>query len=380
MGAKALQRQKMIDAIVANSSVWDEGDADVLNSFSDEKLTTLYEHEGQVQQAFAIANAAVSGFADDSSGTAYRMNAETGQWERSGAANCNDGMRKPAGGGGGEYPEEEEEEEPGMNRRRDNVRRSSTTTNRRSRTNMTTEEWLRNAPQAVQDAYRYSMEVVNREKEKIINEILTNSRVPETDRAVHAERLSRRSIEELKDDLSLLPKVPVDNEDSSTRNRRRPSRNGGHRDEDMLDLPRISFGKDEVGKDGGQQSSTHNSLDEGDYLDEDEWLRNAPPQIRQKVMNASRLESQEREKLIEQLTENVEDDEDAHRLRNRLSTKSVEELKDMLVLSNRSRDDRRGDYRGASGGVVNQLRQAAGDPDDVLPVPRIDWTENAKIK
>jgi hypothetical protein len=285
-------------------------------------------------------------------------------------------MRCGSGEDDPEHREEEEEESYPQNRRRSSSSSSSTNNRRKPQT---TDDWFKSAPDSIKETYRMALEVTNREKDKIISEILINSRVPESERAVHAERLSRRDIEELREDLALLPKISLNNEegDDNPKPKRKRSRTNNAAEQDTLHLPKMEWGKVDDGKGTtSNQDSVHNSFDD-EPMDEEEFLKNAPASIRQRVMNASRVEAAEREKLLDQITANMDEGEE-QRLRNRFATKPLEELRDLLLLSGGKKSGGRTDYRGAAGGVINSFRNVAGDPDDVLVPPKIDWAEVSK--
>jgi hypothetical protein len=352
------QREQIIDYLVANSEAWSaEGDADVLASFSDEKLIHLNEAASRAHQAEAVANAAVEGFQEG--GKAYRVNPETGRWERA-VLNCDDNM---GGSGGGSYEDDTDEDDEDVSPRR---------THNSRRKPLTVDEWYRMAPPEVQDNYRTATEIVNREKERVVQEILVNSNVPEGDRAVHRERLLRRDLEDLRNDLSLIPKLADNTGKPKGGLRQRRS------DPDMLGLPTMNWS--EVDKDGNPTSRTVSNqmvsgMDFVDDMPEDEALSLLPAALRNKVLNAQAIEGRERQKLIEQIVANVQDEENEAILRRRLANKSLDELKDYMLLAPARSSAPRANYFGASGPVSN-ARSVLPDNsnDDILPVPRIDWS------
>lgn len=64
----------------------------------------------------------------------------------------------------------------------------------------------------------------------------------------------------------------------------------------------------------------------------EEWLETAPEGVREAVVNSDRILQRERTALVEQLTANVKGEEPKKRLYERLQTKPVDELRDMLAL------------------------------------------------
>ena len=82
MALNRKERQEIIEDLTTNDDGWKEdGDDEVLNELSDEKLTVLHKVSTNSRRAIDVANVAVKGFRNDDDGTAYRINPENGQWE-----------------------------------------------------------------------------------------------------------------------------------------------------------------------------------------------------------------------------------------------------------------------------------------------------------
>lgn len=64
-----------------------------------------------------------------------------------------------------------------------------------------------------------------------------------------------------------------------------------------------------------------------------EWLAVAPPEIRSAVTNAMRIEGEEKQKLVTRLTANVGDKKVKERLTTNLAAKSLDELRDLVLLA-----------------------------------------------
>lgn len=360
------QRERIIDYIVANNEGWSgDGDGDLLASFSDEKLVRLHDATQNTHQAMTVANAAVNGFQEG--GKAYRLNPETGRWERA-VVNCD-----MEGGGyeGGEDDTDEDDDTVSPRRSKQGVQ------NRRNKP-MTVDEWYRAAPPEVQDNYRTATEIVNREKERVVQEILVNSNVPDGDRAVHRERLLQRDLEDLRSDLALMPKL---SDNSNSPKHRTFGGRGRRTDPDVLGLPTINWS--EVDKDGNPTEKTvSNNLTHGmdfaDDMPEEEALSMLPAALRNKVLNAQAIEGRERQKLIEQIVANVNDDENEAILRRRLANKSLDELKDYMLLTPNRTTAPRANYFGASAPIGNARSVVPDHDNDILPVPRMDWSKNGK--
>jgi hypothetical protein len=64
----------------------------------------------------------------------------------------------------------------------------------------------------------------------------------------------------------------------------------------------------------------------------EEWYKNAPPEVREALTEAAAITNRERQNILTQLTANVKDEATKTRLTANLSTKSLQELRDMLAL------------------------------------------------
>lgn len=398
------ERKAIIDFLTTNCDCWKgNGDAEILNRMTDEKLSVLKVSAEKEKHMMQVANAAANGFADG--GSAYRINPETGKWEKrvdngplAGMGVKAPPVKKAAPQGEGQArPDLDAAGRRGMMETlgTDDAGMTDDQVSRENRRRMrgqgtvnsddepapapappprprTTEEWLRLAPPDVQNSWRTVQDIERREKARIINEILLNSNIVEQDRQVHHDRLMRRSVEELSNDLAMMPKV--DNEERRPQ-RTRPSGQSKPRPaDDMLHLPTINW--QEV---NGQETSNAQQpsvLDNNDYeleQSEQEVINQLPPSLRRKVMQANVIENRERQTLIEELVTNsgITDEEAEKRLRARLVNKSLEELQDLMLVSPR-RESARINYFGASAPTTTNR---AIDAEDVLPLPTMDWSK-----
>lgn len=377
------QRRQAIDYLVTNCDCWKApGDREVLNGLPDPKLQQLREAAERQAKAVAVANSAVRGFSDGR-GNAYRLNPESGQWEHrtvAGAApeppaprpsedppplppveNMPYGKKKP-------MMADDEEEDEEVAEEMEKRKKKMMAKNSRPRT---LEDWLRQAPLEVQNTFRYAQQIEAREKEKLIGQLLVN--VAESERSAHRERLQRRSLEDLQNDLALVPKAPVEST-APTGNRSRRVARTEAADPDLLMLPTMNW--QELGKGGGQTAvplpepvGVDNTSDE---LTEDEILEQLPPALRSRVLNATVIENQEKQKLIAELTENL-DEEVERKLNARLQRKSLDELRDLQALAPR-REAGRTNYFGSAAAPTGNY---AVDPSDILPLPTMNWAEIA---
>ena len=414
------QRSALIEDLVTNCDCWKhQGDREILNAMADEKLAQFKEQSLKQQQALAVANAAVSGFSDGI--TSYRVNPQTGKWEKAlnveevkgkgskqttntNATNATD-MKKGMGKKGMPKRVVEEDEED-MEDMEDNSALppreeyvedgESPKVNKKKNQQrpQTTEQMIRGLPEELQNRLRIAGEIEQHEKKKLIDQLLVN--VSSTDKRAHTERLMHRSVEDLRNDLALVPKREEETPEQkrqNSHNRRKSSNPSGTRhtilsenlEDDVLVVPTINWqevGKTETPvsplskKQAGQVDNWE--IDE----EEEDYLASLPPHVRTRIQNAEIIETREKQKYIDELVSNVTDDEMEAKLRNRLSNKSLDELRDLANLVPNSQMARTPSYFGSQGVSPatnsNRNTNTAVDSDDVLPLPTIDWRDVAK--
>lgn len=410
MSLNPSERQAIIDFLTTNSDSWKgRGDGEILKSFSDEKLAALKVAAEKEKHITEVANAAANGFSDGNS--QYRINPETGKWEKKvnnaelptpkvkiaapqGSGQSRPDMDAAARKGLMDTLGVDDEGMPADQVRRENRRRmrgdgpTSSTVNSDDDTPSlpprprTTEEWFRLAPVEVQNQYRASQEIEKREKSRIVNEILANSNVSEQDRQVHHERLMRRSVEELNNDLAMMHRViPDDTRHSKPRSTSPPTRN--RTNDDMLVLPTMNWqevGTEEEARPTPSTSNTANN-DSDEYSNEpseEEMISQLPPNLRRKVAEANVIQNREKQKLIQEIVNSAslhDDEEGERRLVSRLQNKSLAELQDWAMVTNRKKEQSRINYFG--GGATTQTTNNRGnDPtEDVLPLPTMNWSK-----
>lgn len=373
------ERQALINDLTTNCECWSaQGDEEVLNSFSDDKLLHLKETADREQQVLVVANMAVRGF-DDGKGSAYRLNPDTGSWETKPVGNAKKAVRDDEDEDEEEDDEEEEEYIPPRRRAANNARSGKGNADRQRA--QTIDELLRNAAPGLRDqvenTLRSAQVLEEREKDKIITRLMVN--IAEPDRPARREWLHGQPLNQLEQMLSLVPSSPEPEEVARAARQTTNGWPGGVSgfagnalpDDDVLPLPKDAWkpvGDSPDPVNNGQRQS----LNGGSVQD---YIRSAPPELQALLRNAAAVESQQRDELINQLTENVSDEEDAERLSRTLRDKPVHELKVLLALTsdNRSRapTPRPGSY--APSPPLTNLRPASGDQDDVLPLPKWDY-------
>lgn len=483
------ERQQVINYLVHNCECWQgSGDRDTLSTFSDEKLAQLKTAAVKSNAAIGVANAAVNGFTDG--GTAYRINPETGRWERSLLSNKEEDEEERAMNRrkarnrrrtrNQDEEEEEDEDEREMNRRKTRNRRRTRNqdededeeetenaedaeddedemenrrtrnrwrtrnvdgvlvevdededdemenrrrtrnrlrtrnadgtdeadeddetrnmeeedeeyrrkenrrrmTGNRRRKPQTQEQIINSLPADLRETFRVAREVEQREKDQLIREIIANSNISEAQRPPHYERLQTESVEKLRYMLSLIPRTPSQeelNRAASTTANTRSSRQTRWTDDDMLVAPTLNW--QEVGKDGddrertGTQGASTAVGNAAEFGSDEDWIKSAPPSVRAAVQNAMVIENRERRKLIDELTANIVDEDAERRLRSRLQNKSLDELRELLMLA--PKKDTRANYFGAATPPLGNQQRTADVHEDILPIPSTDWREEA---
>lgn len=358
-------RQDIIDDLTANCDCWKHnGDREVLNDFTDEKLVSLKRDHDKNQQAIAVANAAVRGFRDGSTNDGYKLNPESMQWEKIPATTTN-AKKKPMMDEedmGDSGADEEEEGEPPLRKK---PTKNSAVHRRQS------------LPADVQAKLDKLDTLMNEKKSAIANQILANSAVPESDKRSYFDHLMTKDPDDLQLMYNMMPKRPALEEEPKkpTRNQRRPARQVV--DEDTLVLPTMNFSdpKNPVAEASGALESVENDDED---MAEDEWLRNAPQRVRNKWNKLQGLEEQERRGLIDQILANVEEDEEDTLLAS-LQRKSLDDLRIMARVA-APREQKQKDYFGSAGysPPTGNARIGGEDQTDLLPIPTVNWEEVSK--
>jgi hypothetical protein len=402
-------RQTVINGLVANCDCWKgEGDAALLATMSDDKLLQLKAAAEKERQAMILANAAVKGVTDGQ-GNLFRidpdatLNGQT-RWvgQKAAAPAPTTGVNNQTTAG----QNNQQGRQPGN----DNHQNASVTavvndsptdngqrTTPRPPRNM--EELIRSLPASERDraesTWKTAQQIEQREKDRIISEILIN--VAEPDRPHRREWLQQQSTENLQQMLLVIPKAPPSPDAGSSRQQQ--NRGNGQRrpvlkpeEEDLLGLPQINWGddagnarqaKETARANADAAAQAQNLQGDGEYWgnqSEDEIIASLPPHLRSRVVSADQIVNREKEKVIEELTANIVDEQQEQQLSAVLRSKSLEELKTLLALKP-TREPARPTWYGTqpstpSGQTANS--QVVDDRnEDVLPLPSIDWSQRA---
>lgn len=178
------QRQKAIDTIVANCDCWKrEGDKEILNGLSDEKIEDLIEEVEEHVNNRKIAQFVTNeegAFTDPDTGMTYRIDPDTMDVQRAPTTNM-DGEHC---GEDEEYDEETEECHP--------KKKNGMTGNRRNKDKpMTEEEFWRMAPPSLRKQHARMVANEKRLRADLIDTIVTNASNDEDEqeelREIHSE-------------------------------------------------------------------------------------------------------------------------------------------------------------------------------------------------
>jgi cation transport regulator ChaB len=333
------QRTSLVEQLINDCDCWDEEDKDVLSNLSDEKLQKL------------VANVTRSYTSESKSTSSETIDLNS--------IPMNDLMEE-------------------MKRRKEMVGNdgpSGDTMNKR----LTAEEWLEQAPEEVKATFRYAHQIEQEQKDALVEKLTANIK-DGTNKKIQAERLRRRSIDDLKADVELLPEVqasaPVENtggkatsEADSAWLSSALSKMGREPDDEPLPLPTINWAEsDEEGP-----GVTSSGILETPTQDPEQWLRSAPNHIREVVQNAFKSEQREKDEIISRLVENIEDSTKRFRMRDRLEARPLSELREMMDLIPRKQTDspKKSNYIGAAAPATNRLSDE--DKDDILLLPSMSF-------
>lgn len=177
-----MDKKPLIDFIVANCSCWKEEDRETLNAFSEVKLSEMKKAIEKHKEYEAVVNAAKEGFgfATNAAMTVDDMKKKMMEMKKADAKE-----------------EEKEGEKPVENK-------SKTITKVTENKTMTFDDWMKSAPNEVQEAVKESMAIQNREKEKIVTALCANVQGDDAKKNAVAF-FSAKPLAELRTIHSLLP-------------------------------------------------------------------------------------------------------------------------------------------------------------------------------
>lgn len=333
------QRKELIDNLIS-TCCWEENDRETLNNFSDEKLQLLTENLSRTSES-----------------TSTSRHTETMNLEDLSMSDLENEMK----------------------RRKELMSRNESAAEN-SNQPLTDEEWFAQAPEGVQNTLKQAAQIMQGEKDKIIAKLTAN--LEGADKTLHIERLRRRSLEDLQSDLDLMPRMPVSTQNREGGEGEESQPTGKRTDCDWLTNVLSSVGKHASEEDEPLLPPTINYADgttsrTGDAADadtmramhRDEWIRNAPREVRDMLQNAANVEKREREKLIDEMTANIQDSTRRLSARDFLETKSVEELRYMLEMMGGSKGKKPvANYQGAAA-PSSSTPLSNDEKEDILPLP-----------
>lgn len=214
MKLNAKQRQHLIEKLTTNCECWkgDEGVA-TLEAFSDDQLKAIADG----QEAVTIAENAVIGFTDHSTGREFRYNPEKSDWEGTVIANVDDDDD--------DDEEEEDDDASAIAKRRKKFKKMAKYAGNQSQDDddeilgnsipaltkqprwKNTDEWFndpRSAPPEVKEIVANGKRVINRQKQRLVETLVGNI---EDDK--RREALTRKYMAKDLTDLSELVEIKL---------------------------------------------------------------------------------------------------------------------------------------------------------------------------
>ncbi len=170
MSLNDAQRKEIVDGLIANTCCWEEEDREVLNEFSDDRLTAMRDHDkkktDERKRHEVLTNTMKKGVTDPG-GNTHTWNEEKNEWEM-----------KP----------KKKEPEPVTNQSKP----------------LTEEEWMKSAPEGVREDLEFARNEKSRQKTALVERLTANVK-GEQEQAALADRFMKKSLSDLQDMASILP-------------------------------------------------------------------------------------------------------------------------------------------------------------------------------
>lgn len=246
---------------------------------------------------------------------------------------------------------------------------------------MSTEDWIKFAPPEIRETFKHAHEIEQQKKLGLISKLTANLEGEE--KRNQEIRLQNRSIEDLTQDLTLIPKQqePVKNQQegkpeenwlTNILGKVGPGNNPDVKDDnDALMLPTMNYDEEETDPLDTQGITT--KIPTVANM-EQQWINSAPESVRSLVQNAVAVEASQKEEIINRLTSHISNTSERMRVQDRLKERSLAELKDLEVL-NPTPPNRKTDFTGSSTPVDNSVKLSQHDRDDILIPPSIDFSQ-----
>lgn len=124
---------------------------------------------------------------------------------------------------------------------------------------------------------------------------------------------------------------------------------------------------------GGEEDEEDSKPPKGTKKTMNQWLQDAPQEAREILNSAKKVLDKQREQTINRLTAHIQDKAQKDRLTANLSTKSMEELDDLVMLQGPAYNQQQQEYSLPPMFPPNmngQVTDNAAGGEDILPLPR----------
>jgi hypothetical protein len=310
------ERQAIIGDLTSNCDCWKTaGGRQALEGMPDDVLAAVKADNDSAAETTQIANAAVEGFTDPNSGMTYRLDPEVQRWARKPVGNA----PKKAGASAGTGEDDDEEDEDTRRTGKENDRRmkgdgpSASHAPKRNRA-QTPDEILNALPPEVQQEVQTAHQIVNREKERVVSQILQNSGLAENQWPSWRPALMQKGLEDLQAQLALQPKAPtVDPSVNAHRGgkaaarRRQPA----SEDDDALLLPTMNYNTPDGLQPPSEKKNGQSAGSQEDFVDNydeetDDEFENLSPRARARLARLQAVENREKAEIIDRLVANLD--------------------------------------------------------------------------
>lgn len=205
-----MDREAIINHLVANCDCWEESDRETLNAMPDAKLEQLKSAAEKAEQQAKVAKAAKDGVLDDGTGKQIKFNDQSGTWEVVG----NDATDQDKKNGDAKQ---------------------------------TTDDWLASAPPEIQSAVRNAINIEAQEKQKLVDDVMQAATGTDDEKTKLRATLNALALDDLRP-MAIIKKKQESQEPFSQRSvTSRLGAEGGavpasNRDKhEILPLPEFSF-------------------------------------------------------------------------------------------------------------------------------------------
>ena len=170
------KKKELVDSLIGNECCWEEDNRETLEGLTDNTLTGLVEQAEKTKTVELVANTASKDF-EDAEGNAHTFNAKEGKWES-----------------------KMKEKEPieSVKNEKDPPKKNP------GKKPQTAQEWIDAAPAEIQSAVQNAMDIENREKVSLVQNLTTN--LEDDAKEAFGKTLLQKPLTELRELMQLLPK------------------------------------------------------------------------------------------------------------------------------------------------------------------------------